>query len=78
MNFDEQEGQVVVVEQVKLKFVASTAKSKMDVKFEALQLAPEELFKCFSSEEWMTVRESRFTKPLDKLTTFRGDVSDFG
>jgi hypothetical protein len=50
----------------------------MDVKLEALQMAPVELFNAFSSEEWMTVRESRFTKPLDKLTTFRGDVSDVG
>ena len=79
MWLDQQEGDVVAgVQQVKKNIVASPAKTKMDVKLEALQMAPVELFNAFSSEEWMTVRESRFTKPLDKLTTFRGDVSDVG
>ena len=64
MHLDQQEGDVVAgVQQVKKNLVASPAKSKMDVKLEALQMAPLELFNVFSSEEWMTVRESRFTKP---------------
>ena len=58
--------------------VASAPITKMDSKLQCTQVPVRVLLAAFSDDDWFSIKESRFTIPLSKLTTFRAEASSAG
>jgi len=58
--------------------VSASMLRKSDAKYESLALLPRELLSLFGTEDWVTIKESKFTKHVEKWTAFRAEVGDLG